>query len=190
MKKHERTHTGEKPFACSKCDFTCIQQNDLDRHVKIGKHGRPCEEPGCTFRSGNEQAHQVHKRKAHSAKFHLQCALCDFCTDRPDHMERHRVMHTGEKPFACSFPGCEARFTRKCHAKRHEKKQHGGGGGAAAAATRVAAAAPLRVPTAASQPTNSSIAVAGTTTHLLLMRCLLQRHAVRWCGRASCCVRH
>ncbi len=34
------------------------------------------------------------------------------------------VAHTGERNFACSFPGCDRRFIQKEHAKKHLQSCH------------------------------------------------------------------
>ena len=35
LTKHERIHTGEKPFSCSHCDFKFSQSSNLERHEII-----------------------------------------------------------------------------------------------------------------------------------------------------------
>ena len=34
MRMHKLTHTGEKPLACKKCDYSCRQPRDLRNHMK------------------------------------------------------------------------------------------------------------------------------------------------------------
>ncbi|KAL6950112.1 hypothetical protein ACO0QE_000786 [Hanseniaspora vineae] len=61
--------------------------------------------------------------------------VCEVCTKESGevkafttsgHLARHKRIHSGEKNFACTFPGCEQRFSRRDnrnqHYKTHEKK--------------------------------------------------------------------
>lgn len=40
------------------------------------------------------------------------------------YLTRHKLTHTGEKPFSCEHPGCGARFTQSNDLKKHERTQH------------------------------------------------------------------
>ena len=54
--------------------------------------------------------------------------LCPYCSKimkTRKEMARHIMIHTGEKPFSCTF--CNFRTNRKSTLKEHVKRRHGGG---------------------------------------------------------------
>ena len=49
------------------------------------------------------------------------CHSCSFRTKFWSLMDKHSRVHTGEKPFECSHPGCGFRAAQKFSVKRHER---------------------------------------------------------------------
>lgn len=96
LQNHIRTHTKEKPLACSHpgCNKRYAHSSNLRAHERthLGIKPYSCHYDGC----GKSFAHSVS-------------------------LKEHIWMHAGFQPYVCPYEGCEKRFTQVSNFARHKK---------------------------------------------------------------------
>lgn len=76
------------------------------------------------YRNSLSNARRMRNVKRIMLKKHFLCPYCGKSFERVGHLERHKLIHTGEKPYGCEI--CGRRFNQKSSLKGHLKTHRRG----------------------------------------------------------------
>ncbi|XP_003461706.1 flt3-interacting zinc finger protein 1 isoform X2 [Cavia porcellus] len=117
---HLEAHSGPATFGCGHCGALYAALAALEEHRRTS-HGQGegqggVEEAGGAGREGERVPGQRAPAPSRSKKI-FGCSECEKLFRSPRDLERHVLVHTGEKPFPCLE--CGKFFRHECYLKRH-----------------------------------------------------------------------
>lgn len=97
IKRHEKTHTGEKPFSCTYCDKKFIEDSYRLKHERIHIGDKPFSCTHCEKKFFTNSAKKDHEKIHSTDRPYVNCPECNKKLISVSYLEKHRKTHSNGK---------------------------------------------------------------------------------------------
>lgn len=122
LSEHWRVHSGERPYLCTFCGRSFYTASLLSKHQLVHTREKPLRCVHCAARFGRHDHLKIHVVRVHEPHRLLVCPQCDGKFVFAYQLREHTLIHTGQKPHACTE--CGQSFRTKFQLQAHQQWKH------------------------------------------------------------------